>query len=152
MTDVAPVTGAQSAPQEADFPRSEPSPITGYRDEDLVYVDPKERKVVGLVEFNKNGNPKPLAMKDMTVEEPDDDEPAKEEPVTAAVAAPVKGKPGGKDTKGRRPRVKRERFYPWGTYRSMKRIYKLEGKIMREENQKTLDDVMEKALKEPFWD
>lgn len=148
MTETPSTAGQQPVVESTDdFPRSEPSPITGYRDEDLVYVDPKERKVVGLVEFSKSGNPKSLVMKMETVEE---EEPAKEQP--AAAAAP-KGKPvPGKD-KGRRPqRVRRERFYPWGTYRSMKRIYKLEGKIAREENQKTLDDVMEKALKEPFWD
>jgi hypothetical protein len=112
-----------------------------YRDEDLVYVDPDQRKVVGFVEFNKAGNPKPLLMK--VTEEEDEEEPKEE-------AKPVVK---GKDVRGgKRPRVRRQRFYPWGTYRSMKRIYKIEGKIPREENQKTLDEVMEKALKEPFWD
>ena len=115
---------------------TDPSAAT-YKDEDLVYVDPKERKVVGIVEWSKAGNPKPLPMKDMVVEEEDD---AKEDTKSSKDA-----------DKGKR-RVRRQRFYPWGTYRSMKRIYKLEGKVPREENTKTLDEVIEKALNEPFWD
>jgi hypothetical protein len=101
--------------------------------------------VVGLVEFSKAGNPKSLLMKEEEVEE----EEGAEKPAAAA-AAPAKGR-GGKD-RGPRRRVRRQRFYPWGTYRSMKRIYKIEGKVIREEHQRTLDEVMEKALKEPFWD
>jgi hypothetical protein len=34
----------------------------------------------------------------------------------------------------------------------MKRVYKLEGKQPKQESQKTLDEVIEKALQEPFWD
>lgn len=142
MTDSQSIDGnVQTEPQAAP---PEPRVPGVYRDEDLVYVDPKERKVVGFVEWNKNGNPKKLPMKEMIEEE--EDEPAKEEPA-------AKGAKEGRGPKGgARRRVRRERFYPWGTYRSMKRIYKLEGKIAREENQKTLDEVMEKALSEPFWD
>ncbi len=104
-----------------------------YKDDDLVYVDPKERIVVGRVEFDEKDIPKPLAMK-MAVEETDDEEekPAKE----------VKGRV-------RKPRV---RYYPWGTYRSMKKIYKIEGKQHNEPPTATLDEIMEKALKEPYWD
>ncbi len=107
------------------------SPI--YKDDDLVYVDPKLRIVVGRVEFLPNGKSKALPIKDETEEV----EGVEEDPKA------VKGK-------GMRPR--RQRYYPWGTYRSMKHIYKIEGKLIREENRKTLDDVIEKALKEPFWD
>lgn len=103
-----------------------------YQDEDLVYVDPHLRIVVGRVEFLPNGKSKPLAMKNETEEVEITDEDPK-----------AKGK-------GMRPR--RQRYYPWGTYRSMKHIYKIEGKQMKEENLKTLDEVIEKALKEPFWD
>ena len=49
-------------------------------------------------------------------------------------------------------RKQRQRYYPWGTYRSMKKIYKLEGKPKAVENLKTLDEVLERALREPFWD
>ncbi len=128
----------------------------GYKDDDLVYVDPKKRIVVGIVEWNKAGNPKPLAMKEM--EDVDTSTPlsageddTKEEGTAKPTATATPEKPKA-DPKEKKVRMRRQRFYPWGTYRSMKRIYKLEGKIPREENQKTLDEVMEKALKEPFWD
>jgi hypothetical protein len=114
-----------------------------YKDDDLVYVDPEARTVVGLVEWNVSGRPKSLLMK-----MPGEDAP---EAAPAAPAAEAKdGKPPIKGKDRRPPR--RQRFYPWGTYRSMKRIYKIEGKIHKEESNKTLDEVIEKALKEPFWD
>ncbi len=107
-----------------------------YKEDDLVYVDPDAKTVVGLVEWNTAGRPKALAMKSAVVEI--DDEPAAE--------------PGAKP-KGRVPmRPRRIRYYPWGTYRSMKRVYKLEGKPVRVEQTNTLEEVIEKALKEPFWD
>lgn len=111
-----------------DTPVETPAGI--YKDDDLVYVDPEKRVVVSRVEFHQNGKPKALPMKTEEVEDDATDE------------KPVKG----------RKRPRRQRYYPWGTYRSMKRIYKLEGKIPKEESQKTLDEVIEKALKEPFWD
>ena len=104
---------------------------TAYNNEDLVYVDPDTRTVVGKVEFNASGNPKPLAM-NMPVKEEDEE--------------------GEKPEKGKPKRKPRQRYYPWGTYRSMKRVYKIEGKQHDVESQKTLDEVLEKALKEPFWD
>lgn len=103
-------------------------PPPAYKDEDLVYVDPESKTVVGLVEFLENGKPKALAMKGAEKQEADEE--------------PAKG----------RSRIRRQRYYPWGTYRSMKRVYKLEGKIPKVESQATLDQVLEKALKEPFWD
>jgi hypothetical protein len=107
---------------------------TTYGDEDLVYVDPKLRTVVGRVEFLPNGKSKPLEMKEDIVE-----------------AAPVVGTDEDPKEKGRgRPR--RVRYYPWGTYRTMKKIYKIEGKQPKEEHHQTLDEVIEKAIKEPFWD
>ncbi len=105
-----------------------------YTDEDLVYVDPKLRIVVGRVEFLPNGKSKPLEMKEEVVE------------------APVIGTDEDPKDKGRGGRPRRVRYYPWGTYRSMKKIYKIEGKQMKEENHQTLDEVIEKAIKEPFWD
>jgi hypothetical protein len=85
-----------------------------------------------MVEWQPNGKPKSLPMKNVFEEEESEekDQAAKKE----------------------RKRPRRQRYYPWGTYRSMKRIYKLEGKQPRVESQKTLDEVIEKALKEPFWD
>ena len=67
-------------------------------------------------------------MKQETVEE--EEEPAKEKPV----------------------RKRRQRYYPWGTYRSMKRVYKIDGKHRSEPSTRTFEEVIEQALKEPFWD
>ncbi len=57
-----------------------------------------------------------------------------------------------KETKegDRRPRFRK--FYPFGTFRSMKRVFHVAGKRKKEQPNKTLDEVMEKALKEPYWD
>lgn len=95
-----------------------------YADTDLVYVDPEERRVVGLVEWHDNGRPKARTMPD----------------------APPKGEAEGKPDRRRKPRT-----YPWGTYRSMKRLYKLEGKIREERPLISLDDAIAKAVQEPFW-
>jgi hypothetical protein len=50
----------------------------------------------------------------------------------------------------RRPR--RERMYPWGTYRSMKRLYKLEGKVIEERPSLPLEEAIAKCQEQPFWD
>lgn len=102
-------------------PAKEPAPVT-YKDEDLVYVDPDKRCVVGFVEWSNGGKPKPLLMKEEVVVE-------EEEPKAGA--------------KPRRMHKRRDRYYPWGTYRSMKRIYKIEGKHRDERPQLTLDAAME---------
>ena len=99
--------------------------ISEYKDEDLVYVDPEARAVVARVEFDNNGIPKPLAMQNQVAEKPE---------------------------KGERKRKISERFYPWGTYKSMKRIYRLEGKVKKTVPTATLDEVIGKAMTEPFWD
>jgi len=38
------------------------------------------------------------------------------------------------------------KMYPWGTYRSMKRAFRLEGKVREEDSGATLDDVLPKLL------
>lgn len=101
------------------------APVT-YKDEDLVYVDPDNRTVVGFVEWSNSGRPKAMPMKKDEVVE-------------------------GEDAKGKPTRKRRERYYPWGTYRSMKRIYKLEGKVRDEKPPITLDQAIEKSMAEPFW-
>ncbi len=103
-----------------------------YADGDFVYVHPDERRVVGRVEWTKTGNAKPLAM-------PQDEVVVEEE------QKPTKGK-------GRGAPRRRKRYFPWGTYKSMKAIYKLEGKAKRDEPRRTLDEAIEKAVAEPFWD
>lgn len=104
-----------------------------YKDDDLVYVDPDAKTVVGIVEWTTTGKPKTL-MRKSDVE-------------SASDASPTE-KPKGRGAK----RPQRVRYYPWGTYRSMKNVYKLEGKQPRSDTQATLDDVLEKALQQPFWD
>lgn len=101
------------------------TPAPTYADTDLVYVDPDARTVVGIVEFQENGRPKSLLMPSREPEKGDD----------------------GKPERKRKPRA-----YPWGTYRSMKRLYKLEGKSREERPLISLDDAIAKAMQEPFWD
>lgn len=98
-----------------------------YENDDLVYVDPDTRKVVGRVEFDKNDNPKQLEKK----------------------FEPRPVKPGEKPE---RKRPTRKRYYPWGTYRTMKKIYRIEGKEKESEDYKTLDQAISLAVEQPFWD
>lgn len=94
-----------------------------YNAEDLVYVDPRARIVIGKVEWTAAGKPKPLQMKDEESEE-------------------------GEDGKRRR----RVRYYPWGTYRSMSKMYKIgDWKAAQVDRMIPLDEAIEKAMKEPYW-
>ncbi|NOS67812.1 MAG: hypothetical protein HOO67_05635 [Candidatus Peribacteraceae bacterium] len=98
-------------------------PASTWNPDDLVYVDPDTNSVVGKVAFGNNDNPKSLPYV------------AKEAP----------------DAKGEKRRSWRK-FYPWGTFRSMKNVFKVEGKPRKKEPTKTLNEVIEVALKEPYWD
>jgi hypothetical protein len=132
-------------------------PAEQYADDDLVYVDPDAKTVVGPVTFDDKGNAKKLERPSAFAEADDDESDAKidpapsADPAVAAKPEPAKGRGrGGRDR--RPPRKPRKRYYPWGTYRTMKKIYKIEGKVFDAERTLTLDDVMEKALQEPYWD
>lgn len=93
-----------------------------FQPSDFVYVDGENRKVVGRVQWKEDGTPIPLK---------------KPEP------------PATPDRKGRPPRV---RYYPWGTYETMNRIYRLEGKKeVSEEPAIDLDTAVAKLQEEPFW-
>lgn len=111
-----------------------------YMDDDLVYVDPETKTVVGKVEFGKDGLPKPKKYAPPI---------EKVAPVPAAPVAGKDAKPGDKPAK--RPRSFNRKFYPWGTYRSMKKVFKVEGKQKEPESNSTLDEVLPKALENPFW-
>lgn len=126
-----------------------PADDAAYLDDDLVYVDPDAKTVVGRVTFDEKGNAKKLERPSAFAAETDDDESDAKIEKTDAKPVP-KGKGGGRDR--RPPRKPRKRYYPWGTYRTMKKIYKIEGKVFDAERTQTLDDVMEKALQEPYWD
>lgn len=123
-----------------------------YNDDDLVHVDPEARVVVARVEFNDKGLPKPLERPSKVDDVADDESDVKTEAKPDVKAVP--GKPAvaikGKDR--RPPRKPRVRYYPWGTYKTMKKLFKLEGKVPEAERTLTLDDVMTKALQEPYWD
>lgn len=106
------------------------SPQPAYKNDDLVYVDPELRVVVGPVQFTADGRSKPLAMPERVRE----------------------GDVKEKDDSGKPERKRRTRYYPWGTYRSMKRLYKLEGKVREEKEMLQLDEAIVKAMAEPFWD
>ncbi len=93
-----------------------------------MYVDPETRTVIGKVEWNRNEKPKSL-------------------PYAPKEDVAKKGKPGEEDKKSFRWR----KFYPWGTYRSMRRIYRLDGKPKDAEPNRTLDEVLPKALKDAYW-
>jgi hypothetical protein len=95
----------------------------------LVYVDPNARSVVGVVEWLPTGKPKRLAM-----------------------ALPSPDAPEQKDRRGRPRRVLKERFYPWCSYRTAKRVYRVAGKEREPENAQAFDEALQKALQEPYWD
>lgn len=82
---------------------------SSYSDDDLVYVDPALKKVIGKVEFDEGGNPKTCPY------------------------------PKGGEHSWR------ERC-PYGTYRSMKRAFRIGGKVMEEKGQASLDEVLPKLL------
>ncbi|MDD4287217.1 MAG: hypothetical protein PHN33_02585 [Candidatus Peribacteraceae bacterium] len=94
-----------------------------YSDTDFLYFDTEKRSVIGPVEWTKTGTVKPLQKPGVPEE--------------------------GEDRK-RRGRPRKE-YYIWGTYRSLKRLYNLEGKTKREESTQTLDEAMGRALQEPYW-
>ena len=94
-----------------------------YRDDDLVYVDPEKRVVVGRVEFSRSGSPRPLLMPYAATE--------------------------GKE--GRQRGGRRKRYYPWGTYRSMKSVYHLEGKPPKVQGNMPLEDAIARAQQEAYW-
>ena len=102
---------------------TDPQPISQWQPDDLVYVDPDTSTVVGKLEWTKNDLPKSL---------------------------PYVSKDAAAEKEGRRRSWRK--FYPWGSYRSMKNVFKVDGKPRKKEPTKTLEEVIEVALKEPYWD
>lgn len=103
-----------------------PSSGNSFKDDDLVYVDPETKTVVGRVEWGKNDKPKSLPYKR------------------------IESASSSKDPKKEKGQFWRKHF-PFGTYKSMKKIYKLEGKIKEAEPNKTLEEVLPKALTQAYW-
>ncbi|KKW40226.1 MAG: hypothetical protein UY87_C0026G0019 [Candidatus Peribacteria bacterium GW2011_GWC2_54_8] len=98
-----------------------------YIDDDFVYVNPSKRAVLGKVEWQPSGNPKKMEKKLA-----DDDEE--------------------EETTKERKRRKKKQYYPWGTYRTMKKLFRVEGKEKEIENYKPLEEAMGLALRETYWD
>ncbi len=99
--------------------------MTTYADSDFVYYDPETRAVIGPVQWSAAGTPKPL-------ERP----PRKEE---AGV-------------EGRRRFSRRKEYYSWGSYRSLKHLFNLEGKQKEAERTQTLNEAIGRAMNEAYWD
>ena len=102
-----------------------------YAETDFVYVDPDARAVVGPVEWDKDGNALPKEW------------PRKErEP-----------KEGAEEDDKRFRRKPRVRYYPWGAYKTMAKIYRLEGKGKERELERyiPLEDAITKLQEDPYW-
>lgn len=96
---------------------------TEYKDTDFVYVDVPNKKVVGLVEWGKNGSP---VKKEYTMTETSDDN-------------------------GKRRTKKTKRYYPWCSYLTAKRVYNVAGKYIEEGEYESFDAVFTKAIKQTYW-
>ena len=133
MSDDASVPSSASAPAQVPAPAPTPAPVPApvsvqdiaFQDDDLVYVDPDTNSVIGRVEWSRNGNPKSM-------------------PVNRQLSEADQVKEVSK--RGRYRKV-----YPWGTYRSMKNVFKVAGKQKRKDPNHTLEEVLPKALAEAFW-
>jgi hypothetical protein len=94
-----------------------------YADTDFVYFDSEARTVIGPVQWSKAGNVKPLL------------KPTRED----------EGERGWRKSR-------RKEYYPWGSYRSLKHLYHLEGKERDAERTQTLDEALQRSLHEAYWD
>lgn len=105
-----------------------------YSNDDLVYIDPAKKLIVGKVEFSKNGNP---IKKEMVFEEQvDSDEEAS----------------GSKKGPRKRRGKGRKRYYPWGTFKSARKLYNIGGKYREEDKVRPFEDALQLALAQAYWD
>ena len=95
-----------------------------YNDDDLVYVDAQKKVIIGPVEWDNTGN----AVKKQNVYVPKEGE--------------------DEDAKKRRTFIK---YFPWCSYKTAKRVYHIEGKYVEQGEYESFDVILEKALKEPYW-
>jgi hypothetical protein len=100
--------------------------------DDFVYVDPDLKVAICLVEWDKDGNAKPREWPRVEKKPTGD----------ADDSAPRKT--------FRKPKV---RYYPWGSYKTMCKLYKLQGKVKDKEVEDyiKLDEAISKLEKEPYW-
>lgn len=102
--------------------------MADYNNDDFVYVNPADKSVIGKVEWISEG-----LVKQKEIETDDE---------LAEVSKEKKGK----------KRKKKRCFCPWGTYRSMKNYYRLEGKVQETDGTNSLDEAIKKLEKDPFFD
>ena len=106
--------------------------MTTFSDSDLVYVDPNTRAVIGPVEWLPSGKAKAMPI------------PEKKEEIATAEETKEKGQ--------RKRRVRRKQYYPWCSYRTAKRVYRVEGKEKEHDVNRPLEEAMAKAIAQPYWD
>jgi len=105
--------------------------VTDYTDDSFVYVDPNARSVMGIVQWLPNGKAKPL-------------------PVPERTESAEGGKPGEKQRHfHRKPK---QHYFPWCSYRTAKRVYRVAGKDRETEVTRPLEEALTKSLQEPYWD
>ncbi len=101
-----------------------------FNDEQFVYVDPELRLAIGAVEWDSDGNAIPKQW------------PRKE-----------REHPSGGKEKLKVRRQPHERFYPWGAYKTVSKIYRLQGKAKEKELDRyiPLENAIGKLQEEPYW-
>ena len=100
-----------------------------FSNEDFVYVDPDLKQAVALVDWDKDGNALPKEWPRVEKKLAEGEEPRK----------PF-----------RKPRI---RYYPWGSYKTMCKIYKLKGKVKDKDTEDyiKLDVAIDKLQQDPYW-
>lgn len=100
---------------------------TEYNDNDFVYVDVQAKKIIGVVEWNKDGNA------------------VKKEKIFVEPPEPKEGETG------KIRRRKSTMYYPWCSYATAKKVYNIEGKFNEKEDYEPFEIVLQKALEKPYW-
>ena len=108
-----------------------------YNDDDFIYVDPRNRTSLGVVEWKKEGVAVPMELPELEQKEEVSDTKGK-------------GKKSDKKDDGRRKRKPRKRYAPWGSYRSMNKVYRLEGKKEDDSGQAEFNDVIVRFEEDPM--
>lgn len=101
-----------------------------YRDDDFVYVDPRAKTVLGKVQWLKEGIAQPVTLPEQ--------EGIKDE----------RPRPGKDDRRGHKKPLKAS---PWGSYRSLKHAFRLEGKEPETEGRYTAQEAIDKFVVDPFF-
>jgi len=112
--------------------------VATFSDSDLVYIDPNNRTVIGPVEWLPSGKAKAM--------------PIPERKGDSDAAEGTKEKEQEKEKGHRKRRSNRKQYYPWCSYRTARRVYRVEGKEKEPERSRPLEEAMQKAVAQPYWD